>query len=115
MSFLSTSICRIVALAWLAAAFVVCTETAIADVKKWVEPNGRVNYGDHPPLGAVIVPFTTQPDQIESERHGSRPENGPDDPAVLPQSGVKRPLPGWSLQQRRHIYFLDLNVVSNSK
>jgi len=87
----------------------------MADVKKWVEPDGRVNYGEHPPLGAVIVPFSIQPDRVESEQHGSRPENYSGDPAVLPQSGVKRPLPGWSLQQRGHIYFIDPNVVSNSK
>jgi hypothetical protein len=84
----------------------------MADVKKWVEPNGRVNYGDHPPLGAVIVPSSIRPDRIESEQHGSRPEN---DPAVLAQSGAKRPLPGWSLQQRGHVYYLDPDVVSNSK
>jgi hypothetical protein len=95
MSFLSTSICRIVALSWLAAAFVLCTEAAMADVKKWVEPNGRVNYGDHPPLGAVIVPFTNQPDRIDSERHGSRPVSYPERTA-LPQPDAKRPLPGWS-------------------
>jgi len=87
----------------------------MADVKKWVEPNGRVNYGEHPPLGAVIVPFSVQPDRIESEQHSSRPENDPDDPAVFPESGAKRPLPGWSLQQRGHVYFLDPNVVSDSK
>jgi hypothetical protein len=115
MSFLSTTIGRIVALSWLAAAFVLCSDAAMADVKKWVEPNGRVNYGDHPPLGAVIVPFSIQPDGIEPERHGSRPVNYPDETAVLPRLDAKRPLPGWSLQQRGHIYFLDPNVVSNSK
>ena len=96
MSFLSTSIGRIVALSWLAAAFVLSTEVAVADVKKWVEPNGRTNYGNHPPLGAVIVPFSIQPDRIESERHGSRPVNYLDETAVLPRPDAKRPLPGWS-------------------
>jgi hypothetical protein len=96
MSFLSTLICRNVALSWLAAAFVLCSDAAMADAKKWVEPNGRVNYGDHPPLGAVIVPFSIQPDRIESEQHRSRPVNYPDDPAVLPRPNAKRPLPGWS-------------------
>ena len=115
MSFLSTSIGRIVALSWLAAACVLCSGAAMADVKKWVDPNGRVNYGEHPPLGAVIVPFSVQPDSIESEQHGSRPIDDPDDPAVLLESGAKRPLPGWSLRQKGHVYFLEPKVVSNSK
>ena len=115
MSFLSTSIGRIVALSWLAAACVLCSGAAMADVKKWVDPNGRVNYGEHPPLGTVIVPFSVQPDRAESEQHVSPPEDYPDDPAVLPESCAKRPLPGWSLQQRGHVYFRDPNVVSNSK
>ena len=115
MSFLSTSIGRIVALSWLAAAFVLCSAAAMADVKKWVEPNGRVNYGEHPPLGAVIVPFSIQQDPIESGQHGSGSVDDSDDSAVLLESGAKRPLPGWSLQQKGHVYFLEPNVVSNSK
>jgi hypothetical protein len=88
--------CRIVALPWLAAAFLLFSATAIADVKKWVDPDGRVNYGDDPPLGAVIVPFSIRPNQIESERLGLRPANYPDDSAAFPRADVKRPLPGWS-------------------
>lgn len=115
MSFLSTTIGRIVALSSMVVACVLCSAAAMADVKKWVEPNGRVNYGDQPPEGADVVPFSVQPDPVESEQHGSRPVADPDDSAVLLESGAKRPLPGWSLQQKGHVYFLEPNVVSNSK
>ena len=88
--------CRIVALPWLAAAFLFSSDAAMADVKKWVDADGRVNYGDDPPLGAVIVPFSIRPNQIESERLGSRPVSYPDDPGALPGQDAKRPPPGWS-------------------
>jgi hypothetical protein len=76
----------------------------MADIKKWVEPNGRVNYGEHPPDGAVIVPMSVHPDQTESDRHGAHADDYPGDTVVSNPSGTKRPKPGWSWRYRGSKY-----------
>ncbi len=42
----------------------------MADVEKWVDPDGRVHYGDHPPSGAETTPVEVWPNVIETDRSG---------------------------------------------
>ena len=68
MSSLCASMCRIVGIPWLVAAFLLGSAAAVADINKWVGPDGRVNYGDHPPLGADITPVLIRLNVIETDR-----------------------------------------------
>jgi hypothetical protein len=97
---LCTLKCRIVALSSLAAVFMLSSGSAMADIKKWVEPNGRVNYGEHPPEGAVIVPFSAHPDRTGSDR--TEPDRV--ESVVSQPPGAKRPKPGWSWRYRGSKY-----------
>ena len=68
MSSLYASMCRIVGISWLVVAFSFCCDAAMADVNKWVDPDGRVNYGDHPPLRANTTQVSIRPNVIETGR-----------------------------------------------
>lgn len=61
---------------WLAAICLLGSGAAVADINKWVDPDGRVNYGDQPPSGADITPVLIWPDLIETERLGLRTVTG---------------------------------------
>ena len=95
MSSWRVSMSRIVLMPMLAAILLLFCGAATADIKKWIEPNGRVNYGDYPPVGAVVVPLSIQPVRTEPEQDASRPVNDPNADVPTP-ADAKRPLPGWS-------------------
>lgn len=73
MSSLYASMCRIVGISWLLAAFLFCSDAAVADINKWIDPDGRVNYGDHPPLGADTTQVSIRLNVIETDRIRLRP------------------------------------------
>ena len=52
----------------LVAASLLGSDAAVADINKWVDPDGRVNYGDHPPLGADTTPVLIRLNVIETDR-----------------------------------------------
>ena len=39
----------------------------MADVEKWVDPDGRVHYGDNPPSDADTTPVDVRPNVIETD------------------------------------------------
>ena len=53
---------------WLVFAFLLTNGTAVADIKKWVGPGGRVHYGDWPPPEADAAPVKVQPNVIETRQ-----------------------------------------------
>ena len=55
----------------------------MADVKKWVDPDGRVNYGDNPPSGADTTPVDVRPNVIETDWSRLRTVN--DKPPAQPE------------------------------
>ena len=55
----------------------------MADVKKWVYPDGRVNYGDNPPSGADTTPVDVRPNVIETDWSRLRTVN--DKPPAQPE------------------------------
>jgi hypothetical protein len=59
---------RIVSMLWLVFAFLLTNDTAMADIKKWVEPGGRVHYGDWPPPEADAAPVKVRPNVIETRQ-----------------------------------------------
>ncbi|MCZ6770720.1 MAG: DUF4124 domain-containing protein [Proteobacteria bacterium] len=60
--------CRIVGIPCLVAATLLGSDAAVADINKWIDPDGRVNYGDHPPLGADITSVLIRSNVIETDR-----------------------------------------------
>jgi hypothetical protein len=71
MPSLCASMRRIVALPCLAAASLLCGG-AMADINKWIDPGGGVNYGDHPPSWADTMPVSIRPNVIDTDRIGLR-------------------------------------------
>ena len=53
---------------WLVFALLLMNDAVMADIKKWVEPGGRVHYGDWPPPEADAAPVKVRPNVIETRR-----------------------------------------------
>jgi hypothetical protein len=90
----------LVAVPWLAAVLLICGDAAMADINRWIDENGRVNYGDRPPASVDSEPVSIRPNVIETDRtepeqDASRPVNDPNADVTTP-ADPKRPLPGWS-------------------
>jgi hypothetical protein len=69
---LCASMSRIVGMPWLATALLLCGDAAMADINKWIDPAGRVNYGDHPPSWADTMSVSIRPNVIETDPIGLR-------------------------------------------
>jgi len=65
---LCVSMNRIVVMPLLAAACLLCSDAAVADISKWVDARGRVSYGDRPPSDVDATPVPIQPNLRETER-----------------------------------------------
>jgi hypothetical protein len=50
----------------LAASSLLSSEAIMAGVEKWVDPHGRVHYGDHPPAGVDTTLIEIRPNVIET-------------------------------------------------
>lgn len=59
---------RIVLRLWLPGAFLLTGGFAVADVEKWIDPDGGVHYGDRPPAGVDAVPVPVRPNVIETDQ-----------------------------------------------
>jgi hypothetical protein len=57
---------RIALVLLLAATSLLSSEAIMASVEKWVDPHGRVHYGDHPPAGVDTTAVEIRPNVIET-------------------------------------------------
>ena len=75
---------RIALVLLLAASSLLSSEAIMASVEKWVDPHGRVHYGDHPPAGVDTTPVEIRPNVIETR------------PNVVP-TVIDKPMPELTL------------------
>ncbi len=57
---------RLLPILLLVATELVLSEAAVADIEKWIGPDGGVNYGDNAPPGADAKPVLVRPNVIET-------------------------------------------------
>ena len=87
---------RLAVVVWVAAMACLCSATAAAEIKKWIDAEGQVHYGDLPPSGTNATPLRVQPNVIETDQRATPPVNDelldrPDAPAGAKSTAASEP------------------------